>query len=149
MKYLCGLGRLDTGDFGFFDGHDARLEVVLVLGLVGGDLPVGVDIFAGLAVEALAVGDDEELVAFNTAKNMLEREVSVVEMNEEHLESFAGLVIGAVKFVDLGHNVIFSECLFKDALDLFNSAGLVRIANAEGSGRHIDKSLSLNAFECV
>ena len=122
MLYLCKLWRLDAGNFSFFYGHDARLEVVLVLGLVGGDLPVGVDIFAGLAVEALAVGDDEELVAFNTAKNMLEREVSVVEMNEEHLENFPGLVIGALEFVHLADDVLFLECLLEHALDLFNSA---------------------------
>lgn len=72
MKNLCGLGWLDAGDFGFFDGHDAWLEVVLWLGLVCSDLPVCVDILAGLAVEALAVSEYEELGLFDAAKHMLE-----------------------------------------------------------------------------
>ena len=71
MKYLCGLGRLDAGNFSFFDGHNARLEVVLWLGLVGGDFPVGVDMFASLAVETLAVGEYEEVGLFYTAENVL------------------------------------------------------------------------------
>ena len=72
MLYLCELRRLDAGNLGFFYGHDARLEVILGLGLVGGNLPVGVNIFAGLAVESLAVSEYEKLGLFYAAKNMLE-----------------------------------------------------------------------------
>ena len=72
MMYLCGLRRLDAVNLGFFYGHNARLEVVLGLGLVGGNLPVGVNIIAGLAVEALAVSEDKEVGLFYAAKNMLE-----------------------------------------------------------------------------
>ena len=72
MLYLCKLWRLDAGNFSFFYGHDARLEVVLGLGLVGGNFPVGVNIFACLAVEALAVSENEELGLFYAAENMLE-----------------------------------------------------------------------------
>ncbi len=70
--YLCdGLGRFDASNLSFFNRKDARLEIVLRLGLVGGDLPVGLDGLAGLAVEASAVGEWAKRVVLDAAEHML------------------------------------------------------------------------------
>ena len=55
-------------------------------------------------------------------------------MNEEHLESFAGGVIGAFDFVDLENDVkVIEKRSLEHEFDMFGGARLVSIADAEGS----------------
>jgi len=128
------LGALDAGDFGFLNGHDARLEVVLGLGLVFGDLPVSLDVSAGFVVFASAVGENEESVGFNAAEHVLDGGVCISEVDEEELERLAGVVVGLVQHFNFVNDFVVLQSGFKRAHDLFAVTGLVSITDTKNDG---------------
>ena len=133
MLYLS-LGALDSGDFGFLNGHDARLELVLSLGLVFGDLPVSLDVSAGFVVFASAVGENEESVGFNAAEHVLYGGVCIGEVDEEELERLAGVVVGLVQHFNFVNDFVVFQSGFKSAHDLFAGTGLVSITDTKNDG---------------